>query len=179
MTWSPHSVAASFYKASATAAVQLNPHVPSSIWHICCLAGRLAANANQQPKGGPNGVAGSGSSGVLWRLRDILARPDEFRRVLSREVLSGKQVVMAGVVMLEAPADAVHLQVSDSWRQRLLQPAAPCKQNPAETCCMQPKDTSTRSTLQTTPSRKLLLAATEQCSACMMDSSIVAPFPQQ
>lgn len=54
---------------------------------------------------------------MLWRLPDILARPDEFRRVLSREVLSGKQVVMAGVVMLEAPVDAVHLQVRDNWQE--------------------------------------------------------------
>jgi hypothetical protein len=44
----------------------------------------------------------------------MLARPDEFRRMLSREVLSGKQVVMAGVVMLEAPVDAVCLQVRTS-----------------------------------------------------------------
>jgi hypothetical protein len=58
-------------------------------------------------------TAGQGQgAGALWRLPDILARPDEFRRVLSREVMSGKQVVMAGVVMLEAPVDAVRLQVS-------------------------------------------------------------------
>lgn len=41
----------------------------------------------------------------------MLARPDEFRKVLTREVLSGKQAVMAGVVMLEAPVDAANLQV--------------------------------------------------------------------
>lgn len=56
-------------------------------------------------------AAAGGSAGGLWRLSDMLARPDEFRRVLSREVLSGKQVLMAGVVMLEAPVDATHLQV--------------------------------------------------------------------
>lgn len=68
------------------------------------------------PAGGPAGQ-GQGT-GALWRLQDILARPEEFRRVLSREVLSGKLVVMAGVVMLEAPVDAVRLQVSIfSWHQ--------------------------------------------------------------
>lgn len=72
------------------------------------------------PAGGPAGQ-GQGA-GARWRLPDILARPDEFRRVLGREVLSGKQVVMAGVVMLEAPVDAVRLQVSSSsWHQRWCQ----------------------------------------------------------
>lgn len=57
------------------------------------------------------GAVGAGGVRALWRLSDMLARPEEFRRVLSREVLSGKQVAMGGVVMLEAPVDATHLQV--------------------------------------------------------------------
>lgn len=89
----------------------------------CCaihIAGKPTAGTKQQQSkaAGPSpaaagaGTAGPAGAGGLWRLSDILARPDEFRRVLSREVLSGKQLVMAGVVMLEAPVDALHLQVS-------------------------------------------------------------------
>lgn len=53
----------------------------------------------------------------------MLRRPDEFRRVLSREVMSGKQVVMFGVVMLEAPVDTGHLQVCNTgtgWASAML-----------------------------------------------------------
>jgi hypothetical protein len=88
--------------------------------HAIHIAGKpTAATKQQQPKAaGPSPAAagasttGPAGAGGLWRLSDIQARPDEFRRVLSREVLSGKQLVMAGVVMLEAPVDALHLQVS-------------------------------------------------------------------
>lgn len=95
---------------------------------LCCpVAGKPNPAGKQQPKpAGPTAAAlGATTSalagaGGLWRLSDILARPDEFRRVLSREVLSGKQVVMAGVVMLEAPVDAAHLQVriGQCWQAR-------------------------------------------------------------
>jgi hypothetical protein len=54
--------------------------------------------------------AGPAAAGGLWTLAAMQAHPDEFKRVLAREVLSGKQVVLAGVVMLEAPVDAAHLQ---------------------------------------------------------------------
>lgn len=80
-------------------------------------AGKASPPAKQQPKGLNGVAAGLVRPGVLWRLADILARPDEFCRVLRREVLSGKVVVMSAVVMLEAPVDAAHLQVRVTcWR---------------------------------------------------------------
>jgi hypothetical protein len=101
------------------------------------VAGKPTPAGKQQPKpagltaaaAGANTSALSGAGG-FWRLSDILARPDEFRRVLSREVLSGKQVVMAGVVMLEAPVDAVRLQVRtcQCWQAKHAADFAP---NPA------------------------------------------------
>lgn len=84
-------------------------------------AGKPSAGTKQtQPKhAGPSAAAAAAAGSTagqlggrpLWRLSDILGRPDEFRRVLSREIMSGKQVVKFGVVMLEAPVDAGHLQV--------------------------------------------------------------------
>jgi hypothetical protein len=47
----------------------------------------------------------------LWTLADVTARPEEFRKVLSRAVLAGKCVELRAVLMLEAPADAAHMTV--------------------------------------------------------------------
>jgi hypothetical protein len=78
---------------------------------------RLAANQSASTPGltaagaaaGPSSQASAG--GVLWTLSDVVSRPDEFRKLFTREVLSGKQAMLAGVVMLEAPVDAAHPQV--------------------------------------------------------------------
>jgi hypothetical protein len=50
-------------------------------------------------------------TGNLISLADMRSRPEEWRRVLQRGILANKVVEMQGVVMLEMPLDAKHLEV--------------------------------------------------------------------
>jgi hypothetical protein len=47
-------------------------------------------------------------------LADITAKPEEFRKALSRGVLAGKCVELRAVLMVEAPADAAYMTVSQT-----------------------------------------------------------------
>lgn len=59
----------------------------------------------------------------------MTARPDEFRKALSRAVLAHKCVELRAVLMLEAPADAAHLTVRKQLQQlqHLLATALACQ----------------------------------------------------
>ncbi|WIA30633.1 hypothetical protein OEZ86_000711 [Tetradesmus obliquus] len=75
-------------------------------------AAAAAAAAGMPPAGSAGGLgaaAAGGADGGLWTLADMTARPDEFRKALSRAVLAHKCVELRAVLMLEAPADAAHL----------------------------------------------------------------------
>jgi hypothetical protein len=56
----------------------------------------------------------------VWQLTNILEHPEEFRKVLTRAVLGGKNLEMSAVVLLDAPRDAQHLQVSQWLDKRLI-----------------------------------------------------------
>eukprot|EP00775_Hariotina_reticulata_P008243 gene8243-8433_t len=58
------------------------------------------------------GVASAPAAGIpgFWQLTNILEHPEEFKKVVSRAVLGGKNLEVSAVVLLDAPRDTQHLQ---------------------------------------------------------------------